>query len=172
MFVKVNVTLTPETWIIAPLMSREQIMRWTVKGWIEPSIAKHLDRAFPRDSKGRAIMFKHWIESPIVKALKYLRENTRIGRNWQILDESGFPINYVVIPGRPLVYRRVIFAENIQTMEVFEYIDGTFKINFVAQVPMKNYSRWERAFILAGRIGLMGRGGKGYGRFTVTLKKL
>lgn len=44
---EIEVTIVPETWIIAPIVTREQVRRWIAKGWMtEEDI--HLDRAFPR----------------------------------------------------------------------------------------------------------------------------
>ena len=42
--VTVEVTLIPETWIIAPLVTSQQLKRWYEKGWINDEDL-HLDRS-------------------------------------------------------------------------------------------------------------------------------
>ena len=165
----IEVTITPITWIVAPHLSEEQLMRYAERGWIDVELAKHLDRAFPRDYRGQPIIFKHWLESPIVRACVKLGYEKRIGRNWEIIDDKGFPINYVVIPEKPLVYRRAVLTER-STMEVFEYIDSTYTLKFLAKVPTANAKKWCEAINYSGRIGLLSRTKKGFGKYKVELK--
>ncbi len=161
--VKINVTLIPETWIIAPVMPKAQLLRYAEKKWIDAELAKHLDRAFPRNSDGKPIIFKMWLEAPLKRAIKRLGLDKDV-LNFDIIDEKGIPVEYVVIPDKPLIYRRVILTER-PTTELFEYIDSTFEIKFTVTTPYPK--KWMEAFNVAGRIGLMSRTRKGFGKFRV-----
>jgi len=81
--------------------------------------------------------------------------------------EGDIPVEYIVIPDKPLKYRRVIRGAR-QTTETFEYIDGTYELKFTVR------TRYPREFAkiisVAGKIGLMSRTSKGYGKFRVTLR--
>jgi len=164
----IEVTIIPVTWIIAPLVTKEQLKRWYKAKWIDDDDL-HLDRAFPRDYKGDAIIFRFWLESPMVKVARSLGkpELLKVARDWEIIDENGFPINYLKI-GKPLKYRRVILSENKQTTEYFEYIDGTYRL------PMRVRTKWAKEFIMlitmAGSVGIMARTKHGYGKFNVEVK--
>ena len=162
----VKVTLVPETPIIAPVVTREQVERWIKRGWV-PEDYVHVDRAFPRNSEGRPIMFKHWFEAPMKDACEVLGYPARVARDWDIVDENGLPVGYVVIPEKPLVYKRAILAET-RSLEVYEYIDGTYTLEFYAKVNT-NVQQWAEALILAGKIGMMSRTRRGYGKFRVQL---
>jgi len=161
--IKIHVTLTPETWIIAPVMPKEQLLRYARKGWIDKTLAEHLDRAFPRNSEGKPIIFKMWLDSPMKKALAKLNYTRKV-LDYHILDERGLEVEYIVIPDKPLVYRRVILNEKPST-ETFEYIDSTFDIRFT--VLTKYPKMFMDALVVAGRIGLMSRTKKGFGKFSV-----
>jgi len=161
-----EITIVPLTWIIAPLVTKEQLKRWHDKKWIDDD-GLHLDRAFPRDCEGNAILFRFWLESPMVKVARTFKDPEKyhkVAREWEIIDEHGFPVNYVKI-GKPLRYRRVILAENKRTTEFFEYIDGTYYLTF------KVRTKWPKEFVellaSAGRIGIMARTKHGYGKFYV-----
>lgn len=162
----VRVTLVPETPIIAPVVTREQVERWINKGWV-PEDYIHVDRAFPRNSEGKPIIFKHWIEAPMKEACRLLGHPTSVARDWDIVDDSGVPVGYVVIPEQPLVYKRAILGEK-RSLEVYEYIDGTYVLEFNAKIGA-NVKQWAEALLLAGRIGMMSRTRKGYGKFRATL---
>ena len=161
----IELTIVPITWIISPLVTKEQLERWHELGWIDDD-ALHLDRAFPRDYEGNAIIFRFWLEAPMAKVAKSLDNPTyaKVARDWEIVDEHGFPINYIKI-GKPLRYRRVILTGNKRTTEYFEYIDGTYYL------PLRVRTKWPKEFItliaLAGRIGIMARTKHGYGKFHV-----
>lgn len=161
--VKIKVTLIPETWIIAPIMPKSQLLRYAEKGWLDREVAEHLDRAFPRNANGEPIIFKMWLEAPLKRAISRLGYDRSV-MDFDIIDEKGIPVEYVVIPDKPLIYRRVILTERPST-ELFEYIDSTFEINFTVTTP--HPKKWMEAFSVAGRIGLMSRTRKGFGKFRV-----
>ena len=150
-----EVELVPETWIIAPRCEGEFLKRW--------GLDESLDRAFPRDPDGRAIFYKIWLESALVRAARMLGIDARVARDWEILDEHGIPVNYIVIPDKPLVYTRFIEQPNGQgTAERFEYIDGSFKLRF--RVRTRHPREWVELAALAGKLGVMARRAKGYGK--------
>lgn len=166
---QVHVTLIPETWIIAPIVMEEQVKRWIEKGWV-PEDYVHVDRAFPRNHEGKPILFKLWLEAPLRRACQMRDKNTKIARNWHIVDENGRYVEYIVIPEKPLLYKRAILNERRPSMEVFEYIDSTYTIEFTAVVPNEIAKEWAECLAVSGSIGMLSRTSKGYGKYTVSLK--
>jgi hypothetical protein len=161
----ITVTIVPDTWILAPVVTKEQLKRWRELGWIDDE-GLHLDRAFPRDSQGRAIIFRKWLRAPMIRACQQLSvdfERCRdVVNNFSIVDESGMPVEYIVIPKPPLRYRRYIMPGKT---EYFEYIDSTTPLTF--RVVTKDPKLLLQVLALAGRIGLMSRTKYGYGKFSV-----
>ena len=156
----IKITVVPETWIIAPLMPKEQIERYVSKGWIDSDVGQHLDRCWPRNVDGRPVIFKLWL----LQVLKRAARRLGIARDkleFDIIDEDGVPVQYIVIPDKPLVYKRKVN----NAVEVFEYIDSTFTLKFTV------LTRYPKEFIeclkLAGKIGLMARTKHGYGKFRI-----
>jgi len=161
----IEVTLIPETWIIAPLVTEQQLRRWYEKGWINDEDL-HLDRAFPRSADGRPIIFKLWLLAPMKRACDKLGYSRSV-LNFSIIDDHGFPVEYVEIPDQPLKYRRVILGPK-QSTEYFEYIDSTYELKF--RVKTRYPKEFCEILNAAGRIGLMARSGKGFGKFRVSFK--
>ena len=160
---RIEVRLVPETWIIAPVMPKDQLLRYAEKGWLDREVAEHLDRAFPRNSEGKPIIFKIWLEAPMKRALR------KLGYTKKVLDfhivQGEVPVEYVVIPDKPLIYRRVILTDKPST-EMFEYIDSTYEIKFTV---LTEYPKmFMDTLALAGRIGIMARSHKGFGKFVVS----
>jgi len=174
----IEVTLIPETWIIAPLVTEQQLRRWYEKGWINDEDL-HLDRsagwlthphspgrAFPRSADGRPIIFKLWLLAPMKRACDKLGYSRSV-LGFSIIDDHGFPVEYVEIPDQPLKYRRVILGPK-QSTEYFEYIDSTYELKF--RVKTRYPKEFCEILNAAGRIGLMARSGKGFGKFRVSFK--
>ncbi|MCR6693051.1 MAG: hypothetical protein MRT15_11710 [archaeon YNP-LCB-003-016] len=163
-----QIRLTPKTWIRAPLAMKEQVRRYLAKGWV-PSDYESLDRVFPRTSDGKPFIPKIWFEAAMVRAARHLGIDTRFARDgWRIVRKVGekyFPVNYVEIPERPLVYMRTIAGVK-QSLEVFEYIDGTFTLQFEVEVDEKDLDKFMALLKVAGELGMMSMTKKGYGKFT------
>ena len=164
-----TVTITPETWIIAPLVTKEQLERWREVGWIDDE-GLHLDRAFPRSSQGLPIIFRKWLRAPMIKACRQLAdvdfERCReVVNTFSIIDDSGSPVEHVVIPRPPLRYRRYVLPGKT---EFFEYVDSTTKLTF--RVVTKDPKLFVQVLALAGKIGLMSKTSYGYGKFSVSVK--
>jgi len=164
-----TVVLTPETWVIAPLVTREQLERWREVGWIDEE-GLHLDRAFPRNSQGLPVIFRKWLRAPMIKACRQLAdvdfERCReVVNTFSIADESGVPVEYVVIPRPPLRYRRHIAPGK---SEFFEYLDSTTKLTFRAVT--RDPKLFVQVLALAGKVGLLGKTSYGYGKFSVSVK--
>jgi CRISPR/Cas system CSM-associated protein Csm3 (group 7 of RAMP superfamily) len=163
-----EVKLTPKTWIKAPLAMKEQVKRYLAKGWI-PRDYESLDRVFPRTSDGKPFIPKIWFEAAMVRAAKILGVDTRFARDgWRIVEKIGekyLPVNYVEIPEQPLVYMRTIAGVK-QSMEVFEYIDGTFTLPFHVEIDEKDLDKFMATLKVAGELGMMSMTKKGYGKFT------
>jgi len=157
----VEVELVPDTWIIAPLAPKEFVSRW--------GLNEHLDRAFPRNSEGKPFLTKLWIEAPMRRYCEQRGIGREVARKWWIVDDEGVPVNHVVVDGEPSVYSRVILAGE-QTVECFEYLDAKHRIRFKALVPVESVKQWIEALVGAGKIGMMSRTQKGYGRFKVRVK--
>ena len=162
----IKVSLTPETWIIAPICTKQQLQRYYEKGWITEEDRDHLDRAFPRDHEGRPVIFKLWLLSPMKRACDKLGYPKSV-LDFSIVDEKGFPVEYIVIPDKPLTYRRAILGESRST-EYYEYIDGTYTLEFT--VKTRHPKELCEILNAAGRIGLMARSNKGFGKFRVSFK--
>lgn len=161
----VKLKLVPETWIIAPIMTREQLERWYQKGWITDDDL-HLDRAFPRNSDGNPIIFRMWVRSPLNKVVTSYNLDRKL-LDFRILDDNNHETNYILIPDKPLKYRRSI-QTNKPTTEYFEYIDGTYELN----ITVKTHSPKDfvSALVLAGKeIGMLSRTKYGYGKFSVSV---
>jgi hypothetical protein len=163
----IQVKLIPKTWIRAPKMSKEQIERYIARGWISKE-DESLDRAFPRTGDGKAFIPKSWIEASMVKACKMLGIDTKVAREgWHIVKKVGdrwLDVDYIEVDEKPLVYSRVISGQK-QTLEVFEYLDGTFTITFHVEVKDEDLKKFMEVMALAGEVGMMSRTGKGYGKF-------
>jgi len=164
---EIVIEIIPETQIIAPIITQRQLERYIKMGWLEEE-AIHLDRAFPRNSEGKAIIYKRWLNSPIRKL--YGNGNAppiekRELLNYDIIDEQGFPVNYIVIDEMPLRYRRPIIGTN-HTM-YYEYIDSTYKLR--ARILTAYPKELVSALILAGKIGIMQGTKEGFGKFRVTV---
>ncbi len=166
----IGVELIPLTWIVAPYVTEEQLKAWREKGWIDNE-GLFLDRAFPRDYLGRPFIFRFWLESPMVRAARLLNMDSKIGRDWRIIDIINLerlevvPTDYIIIPRKPLRYRRVVFSGKSTTTQFFEYIDSTFSLRF--NVLASKPADFRRVMIKAGEIGMMAMSKHGYGRFTV-----
>jgi hypothetical protein len=168
----IRVTIVPETWILAPLVTKDQLKRWREFGWIDDE-GLHLDRAFPRNSQGLPIIFKRWLRAPMIRACYELAESKKLDfekcrdivNNFSIVDDRGIPTEYVVIPKPPLRYRRYIAPGK---SEFFEYIDSTTHITF--NIVTKDPKTFLDILGLAGQIGLMGRTKHGFGKFTVRVE--
>jgi len=165
--VVLEVVLVPETWIIAPAATREQLRRYAERGWISAEDAEHLDRAFPRDAEGRPVILKHWLLAPMKRAAQLLGL-PRHALEFSIVDERGLPVEYVVVPGQPLRYRRIVLLPDRKSTEYFEYIDSTFELRF--RVRTRYPREFAEALAAAGRIGLMARTGRGFGKFRVRIQ--
>ena len=155
----VEVTVAPETWIIAPLMPEEQVERYVRKGWLDEE-GRHLDRCWPRNTDGKPVIFKLWLLQVLKRAARRLgipREKLE----FDIIDDDGVPVQYIVIPEKPLRYRRRVK----DTTETFEYIDSTFTLKF--RVLTKYPKEFIECLRLAGKIGIMARTKHGYGKFRV-----
>jgi hypothetical protein len=165
-----TVTIVPDTWIIAPLVTKEQLQRWYEAGFIDED-GLHLDRAFPRNSLGQAILFRKWLRAPMIRACGQLRdidfEKCRdIVNTFSIIDNTNLPVEYIVIPKPPLRYRRHIMPGKT---EFFEYIDSTTPLTFRAVT--KDPKTFLATLILAGRIGIMSRTKYGYGKFSISIRE-
>ena len=161
-----NLRLVPETWIIAPIVTKEQLNRYIAKGWLTDDDAAHLDRAFPRNSRGEPIIFRMWLRSPLNQVVNKHNFDRNL-LDFRILDDKGIEVNYVVINDQPLRYRRNIEVKGKKTTEYFEYIDGTYELNF--KVKVNNPKEFVEAFALAGRVGLLSRTKHGYGKFNIEI---
>ena len=172
-----RITIIPKTWIIAPYMSKEQVERWIQAGCVDRDYI-HVDRAFPRNDECKPIIYKLWIEAPMKRACRRLGLPTEIATSWSIVDENKNEVNYAVIPDKPLIYKRSIHKLNDKgevvkkTLEVLEYIDFTYKITFTAKVPAKHYDKFKLVLTEAGKIGLLAKTNKGYGRFKVLFEDI
>jgi hypothetical protein len=168
----VKVTLVPETWILAPLMTKEQLQRWREVGWVDDD-ALRLDRAFPRNSQGLPIIFKKWLRAPLIRACHELVRTEGIDfekcrdivNNFSIVDDNGVPLEYIVIPRPPLRYKRYVMPGK---SEYFEYIDSTVHLTF--NVITKDPKLFLKILSIAGRIGLMGKTRQGHGKFTIKVE--
>ena len=160
---KLKIKLVPETWILAPVVTREQLERYVQKGWLDEE-AIHLDRAFPRNSRGDPIIFRMWLRSPLNQVVnKYGYDRDLL--DFRIVDDNNIEINYVTINDQPLRYRRSIKMKDKLTTEYFEYIDGTYELIF--NVTTSKPKEFIEALTLAGRIGLLSRTKYGYGKFAI-----
>ena len=162
----IKVTIVPETWVIAPVATEEQLKGYAEKGWISREDAEHLDRAWPRNSEGRPFIFKAWIAAVVKKGADLLgipRERVR----FTIVDENGMPVDHVVIQRPPLKYRRAILGP-VRSTEYFEYLDSTYEITFRAVA--ENPADFVRALTAGGKLGFMSRSSQGYGRFRVKVE--
>lgn len=162
----VKLKLVPETWIIAPIVTQDQLSRWHEKGWIDDE-DMHLDRAFPRNNNGSPIIFRMWLRSPLNKIVRSRNLDEKL-LDFRILDTNGHETNYIVIPDKPLKYRRSIQSKNKATTEYFEYIDGTYELDFA--IKTHNPKELVSALALAGKeVGLLSRTKHGYGKFTISI---
>jgi hypothetical protein len=168
-----TVKLTPKTWIRAPLTSKEQVKRYIDRGWL-PKEAENLDRAFPRTNEGKAYIPKAWLEASLARAASILGLEKGFARGgWRIVEEADgltLPRDYVEIDDQPLRYSRAIVGAPKQTVECFEYIDGTYSLSFKVEVEDSEAARFIQLLAVAGEIGLMSRTGKGYGKFKCEVK--
>lgn len=106
-----------------------------------------------------------WLRAPINRVVKNNSEFSKKVLNFRIVDEKGDEIDYILIPGTPLKYRRSIEINGKATTESFEYIDGTFELEFI--VKTKYPTEFVKALALAGKIGLLSRTSYGYGKFKI-----
>lgn len=163
------VNIIPETQIIAPLMPKEQIKRYIQKGWMDED-AINLNRAFWRNSQGKPIIFKKWLDSPIRKLYREKPDLFKIPKNellsYVIVDDEGFPVNYIVLDEQPLRYRRPIIGKGIA--EYYEYIDSTYTLK--AKILTKYPKDLAVALNMAGRIGMNKGTSQGYGKFRVVIE--
>lgn len=168
----VNVKLVPETWIIAPSVSKEQMQRYVDCGWFSQENI-HIDRAFPRNHEGVPLIFRIWLRSPMNSVVTENGYDRNI-LDFQIVDEEGNPINYVKVvkwdegqqdwvPDNPQIYRRSISSG--KTTETFEYIDGTYSIEF--KIKTSKPKELIEVLYHAGKTGLLSRTKHGYGKFVV-----
>jgi CRISPR/Cas system CMR-associated protein Cmr1 (group 7 of RAMP superfamily) len=81
----------------------------------------------------------------------------RVGDKW--LD-----IDYIELEEQPLIYSRTIGGVK-PSMEVFEYIDGTFTVTFHVEVEEVNLQKFMQVLALAGELGMMSMTRKGFGKF-------
>ena len=168
----IKVTIVPETWILAPIVTKEQLQRWREAGWINDEDL-HLDRAFPRNSQGLPVIFRKWLRAPMIRACLELSKNEKVSfekcrdmvNNFSIVDDSGIPTEYIVIPKKPLRYRRYVSPGK---SEYFEYIDSTTQMTF--NVVCKDAKLFSDVLDIAGKIGLMSRTKYGYGKFSISVK--
>jgi len=163
--VVLKVKIVPETWFLAPKVTEAQLKRWYEKGWIDEEML-HADRAFFRNSEGKPILLKLHIRAFLRRAAKELGKEMP---KFEIVDENGRPVEYVVINDQPLRYRRPILDEENTTTEFFEYLDGTYEIEFLVETD--DPKTLAELFAYAGKyIGYGGTTGKGYGRFKVFIE--
>mgnify|MGYP000504069756 CR=1 FL=1 len=162
-----KVKIIPLTWIIAPLVNREQLERWHKAGFIDDE-GLHLDRAFPRDSNGKPIIFRIWLRGAMNRALEKMKKADRSVLDFRIVDEKGLPIDYITINDKPLRYRRFINVGKKQTTEFFEYVDGTYTLSFLVETPKPK--EFLEVLSIAGEIGLMSRTKHGFGKFKVEVE--
>jgi len=164
---EITVEITPITWIIAPIVEEEQLEAWREKEWIDDE-KLHLDRAFPRDCDGKPFIPKSWIKAVLTRVVKKYNLHKQKVLDFDIVDDDGYVTNYITIPRTPLAYRRHIGGEKPST-EYFEYIDGTYTLEFKVRTPYPK--EFIEALTIAGKeIGLMSRSKWGYGRFKVVVK--
>lgn len=168
--VVLNISMRPETWILAPVVTEDQLKRFHSLGWIDEE-GLHLDRAFPRNSEGKPVILKLWLRAPMIRACRELSKRgevdfehcRKVVNSFSIVDENGRRLDYIVINDRPLRYRKVI-GDTGKTM-FFEYLDSTFTISFAVETEdPKTFINMLRE---AQYIGLMGGSSKGYGKFKV-----
>jgi len=165
-----TITIKPETWILAPAVTEDQLKRYRNLGWIDEE-GLHLDRAFPRNSEGKPIILKLWLRAPMIRACKELHRSGQIDgdycrkivNNFSIVDDNGRKLDYVVVQESPLRYRKVI-GDTGKTM-FFEYFDSTFTITF--KIETEDPQTFLNVLKEAQYIGLMGGTKKGYGKFKV-----
>ena len=163
--VVLNISMRPETWILAPSVTEDQLKRFHSLGWIDEE-GLHLDRAFPRNSEGKPIILKLWLRAPMIRACKELAKKgeidgdycRKIVNNFSIVDDSGRKLDYVVVSETPLRYRKVI-GDTGKTM-FFEYFDSTFTITF--KIETEDPQTFLNVLKEAQYIGLMGGTKKGY----------
>ncbi len=164
----IEVKLIPVTWIRAPLVTEQQLKRYIAKGWIKYEKPEAVDRAFPRTNEGRPFIPKIWLEAPLIRASKILGINTKVARSWEIVKKIGdkyIPVNYIEIKEDPLIYSRTILTSEKQTMEVFEYIDGTYELKFFVSIEDRYIQDFFKLLAVAGEIGMMSQTKRGYGKF-------
>ena len=156
---KVEVVIVPETWIIAPRIPEGYAERW--------GLDPHLDRAFPRSNEGKIVFYKIWLEAPMTRAAREMGMDPQIARNWEILDEYGNTINFATVQGSPMKYSRYISksTDGKSTLENFEFLDATNEIKMTVRVY--DVALFTKLLALAGRVGVLSRTNKGYGRFIV-----
>jgi hypothetical protein len=168
-----TVRLTPKTWIRAPLTSKEQINRYIQKGWL-PKEAETLDRAFPRTNEGKPYIPKAWLEAALARAATLLGLEKSYARTcWRIVEETNsliLPKDYIEIDEAPLRYSRAIVGTPKQTVECFEYLDGTYTLEFKIEVDSSEVPKFIQLLAVAGEVGLMSKTGKGYGKFKCEVK--
>jgi len=168
-----TVKLTPKTWIRAPLVAKEQVKRYIQKGWLAKE-AESLDRAFPRTNEGKPYIPKAWLEASLARAATLLGLEKSYARTcWRIVEEKDgllLPKDYIEIDEAPLRYNRAIVGTPKQTVECFEYIDGTYTLEFKIEVDSSEVPKFIQLLAVAGEIGLMSKTGKGYGKFTAEIK--
>jgi hypothetical protein len=168
-----QITIKPETWIIAPIATKEQLSRWHKLGWIDDE-GLHLDKAFPRNSEGKPFLLKLWIRAPLIRACEKLAKRGEIDlekcrevvNNMEIVDENGREMNYIVINEKPLRYRKIIGKTGKTTF--YEYIDSTYEIKFLAETS--DPITLMKILAEAQSIGLMSGTKKGYGKFRVSVE--
>jgi len=171
----IKVYLTPVTWIKAPLVFKDQLKRYIQKGWINYKEPDKIDRAFPRTNEGKAYIPKLWLESALVRASRILNIETRIAREWEIVKKVGelyIPVNYIEIPEQPLVYARTILTSQKQTLEVFEYIDGTFTLEFIVKISDGDLQKFLQLLSIGGELGIMSATKRGYGKFKCEIRDI
>jgi len=168
-----QITIKPETWIIAPIVTKEQLSRWHRFGWIDDE-GLHLDKAFPRNSEGKPFILKLWIRAPMMRACEKLAKRgeidlekcREIANNMEIIDENGRELNYIVINEKPLRYRKLIGKTGKTTF--YEYIDSTYELKFLAEAS--DPITLAKILAEAQSIGLMSGTKKGYGKFRVSIE--
>lgn len=168
---KLTITIIPRTWIIAPIMPKENIRRWAKIGFIKEEEGEHIDRAFPRLDDGKPFLHKLSLKAVLRRAYERLSlEDPTIAKiskkdilNFSIVDDKGRPIDYIVINDVPLKYTRSISGS---TAETFEYLDGTFRIQF--NVVTRYPKEFVTLLAYGGEyIGMGPRTKLGYGRFRI-----
>ncbi len=173
----VDVVISPETWIIAPYVTREQLQRWRALNWIDDE-GLHLDRAFPRNADGKPVILKLWLRAAMIRACRQLYSDKSsefetcraVVNSFSIVDESLTPVEYIVISDQPLRYRRSIGGTKSGSRagfktEFFEYIDSTYRLRFLALTD--NPKLFAEILQVAGKIGLLAKTKWGYGKFRV-----